>query len=46
MTTKRTYQPSKRKRVKKIGFRNRSKTAKGRKIIKRRRLVGRKKVTI
>jgi large subunit ribosomal protein L34 len=46
MSTKRTYQPSKKKRIKKLGFRRRNSTTHGRKIMKRRRLAGRKKVTI
>jgi large subunit ribosomal protein L34 len=41
---KRTYQPSKLRRKKTIGFRARMKTAGGRKIINRRRRAGRKKL--
>jgi large subunit ribosomal protein L34 len=46
MSTKRTYQPSRTKRVKKLGFRKRNSTFKGRNIFKRRRTVGRKRVVI
>jgi len=45
MTTKRTYQPSKRRRATTHGFRARMKTASGRKIINNRRREGRKQLT-
>ena len=43
---KRTYQPKKRKRARTHGFMERSSTPGGRKIIQKRRRVGRARITV
>ncbi|MCD5384300.1 MAG: 50S ribosomal protein L34 [Candidatus Pacebacteria bacterium] len=46
MSTKRTYQPSKRKRAKKHGFLSRLKSSAGKNLILRRRRKGRKQLAV